>query len=92
MSKIKVKRQHALGAKKARSAVEKLAEKLHEDLEADYHWEGSTLQFSRTGATGHIDVGDEEVSIEIKLSLLLSPLKGKIEKTIEDEIDQYLTA
>lgn len=92
MSKIKVTRQHALGAKKARSAVEKLAKKLRKDLDAEYHWEGSTLQFSRTGASGHIDVGDDEVNIEIKLSMLLSPLKGKIEKTIEEQIDQHLTA
>lgn len=92
MSKIKVKRQHALGADKARSAVDKLAQKLRKDLDAEYHWDGSTLQFSRTGATGRIDVGDDEVNIEIKLGMLLSPLKGKIEKTIEEQIDQHLTA
>ena len=90
MAVIKVERQHELGAAKARTAVEKVAKKLQKDLDAEYHWEGSTLQFSRSGAKGHIDVGEEDVRIEIKLGMLLSPLKGKIEKTIEQEIDQHL--
>ena len=92
MAMIKLKRRHTLGAKKARSTVEALAKKLKKDLDAEYHWEGSTLQFKRSGATGHIAVKDQELEIEIKLGMLLSPLKGKIEKTIKDEIDQHLTA
>lgn len=92
MAVIKVKRKHDLGAKKARATVTKLAKKLKKDLDADYHWEGSTLQFSRKGATGHIDVSERELKIEIKLGMLLSPLKGKIEKTINDEIDDHLIA
>jgi putative polyhydroxyalkanoate system protein len=92
MSKIKVTRQHTIGERKARAAVEKLARRLRDELDAEYHWEGSTLQFTRTGASGHIDVGDEDVKIEIKLGMLLTPLKGKIEKTIEEKIDKYLTA
>ena len=92
MPTIKVKRQHSLGPKKARATVEKLAEKLQKDLDAEYHWEGSTLRFSRTGASGRIDVSDDEVLVEVKLGMLLGPLKGKIERTIEDEIDRYLMA
>lgn len=92
MAMIKMKRRHALGTKKARSTVEALARKLQKDLDAEYHWEGSTLRFKRTGASGHIDVTDKELAIEIKLGILLSPLKGKIEKTLEDEIDQHLQA
>lgn len=92
MATIKVKRRHALGTKKARSAVEALARKLQKDLDAEYHWEGSTLQFKRSGASGHIDVSDRELAIEIRLGLLLSPLKGRIEQTIKDEIDQHLLA
>lgn len=92
MATIKVKRQHQLEPQKARKTVEQLAKKLQKELEAEYHWEGSSLVFSRSGASGHIDVGDKEVQVEVKLSMLLGPLKGKIQKTIEDEIDQFLTA
>lgn len=90
MATIKVKREHSLGADKAHDTVEKLAKKLKKDLDADYHWEGSTLKFSRSGASGKIDVSDDSVQVEVKLGMLLSPLKGSIQKTIEDEIDSYL--
>ena len=92
MATIKVKRQHHLGPEKARATVEKLAEKLEQELDAKYHWEGSTLVFTRSGASGHIDVSDREVQVEVKLAMLLGPLKGKIQKTIEEEIDKYLIA
>jgi putative polyhydroxyalkanoate system protein len=90
MATIKVKRQHHLGPDQARDTVEKLAQKLQRDLEAEYHWEGSSLVFKRSGASGHIDVSDDRIELEVKLGMLLGPLKGKIQRTIEEEIDKYL--
>jgi putative polyhydroxyalkanoate system protein len=92
MAVIKLRRKHELGADRARSTVEGIAKKLKQELDADYRWKGSTLEFRRTGASGHIDVQDRELAIEIKLGMLLSPLKGKIEKSITDEIDKHLKA
>ena len=92
MAVIKRKLQHALGAHEARARVEAIAKKLESDLDADYRWEGSTLQFTRSGASGHIDVGDEKLEIEVKLGRLLSPLRGVIEKTLDDAIEKQLTA
>lgn len=92
MATIKVKRQHRLEPDKARATVENLAKRLQKELDAEYHWEGSKLVFSRSGASGHVDISDDEVQVEVKLAMLLGPLKGRIQKTIEDEIDQHLTA
>ena len=92
MATIKVTREHSLGTDKAHDTVENLAKKLKKDLDADYHWEGSTLKFSRSGASGEIQVSDDKVQVEVKLGMLLTPLKGSIQKTIEDEIDGYLNA
>ncbi|MFM1892288.1 MAG: hypothetical protein RLZ44_1365 [Pseudomonadota bacterium] len=92
MAVIKVKRRHKLGAEQARSTVEDLAKKLQKELDAKCHWEGDTLRFSRAGASGHIDVKERELEVEIKLGMLLSPLKGKIEQTIREEIDKHLLA
>lgn len=91
-STIKVNRQHTLGTEAACKTVDKLAEKLKKELDAEAHWEGSTLKFNRKGATGSIDVTDSEVNVEIQLGMLLRPLKGTIERTIEDEIDKHLVA
>ncbi len=92
MAVIRVKRQHKLGAREARAAVDRIAQKLQKSLDADCRWVGSTLKFKRSGASGQIDVNDDELEINIKLGMVLSPLKGKIEKSIEEEIDQHLTA
>mgnify|MGYP001813114819 FL=1 len=90
MAIVKVKRKHHLGAKDARATVDKLAKKLEKELDAKCHWEGSRLVFTRSGAAGHIDVSDSDVLVELKLGMLLRPMKGKIQKTIEEEIDKYL--
>lgn len=92
MTTIKVNRHHKLGSERARETVDKLARKLEKDLDAQCRWEGSTLVFSRSGASGKIDVSDDEIDLEIKLGLLLRPLKGTIERTIEEEMDRYLEA
>ena len=92
MAVIKLKREHQLGADTARARVETIAKKLQKDLDAKYHWEGSTLKFSRSGASGYIQVGEHDIAVEIKLGMLLSALKGKIEQTLNDEIDQHLSA
>jgi putative polyhydroxyalkanoate system protein len=92
MAVIRVKRRHKLGAREARATVDKIAQKLRKELDADCRWVGSSLQFKRSGASGHIDVNEDDLEINIKLGMVLSPLKRKIEKSIEEEIDQHLTA
>ena len=92
MAVIRVKRNHKLGAREVRAAVDKVAQKLRKELDADCRWVGSSLQFTRSGASGQIDVNDEELEVNINLGMVLSPLKRKIEKSIEEEIDQHLTA
>ena len=87
---IKVTRQHNLGEDEIRKTVDKLAEKLKADLDAECVWEGSTLKFNRKGATGKVNVSNSEVNIEVQLGMLLGPLKSTIEHTIEEEIDKYL--
>lgn len=91
MATIKVRREHRLGTEKACATVEHLARRLKQELGADYRWEGSTLKFSRSGATGHIDVTDTSVEVEVRLGMLLGPLKNSIQKTIEEEIDGHLS-
>jgi len=91
MAVIKTTRKHSLGAETVRERVEQIAKKLQKDLDADYHWEGSTLKFSRSGASGHIAVGDRDLEVEVKLGMLLSALKGTVEKTLNDELDKQLS-
>ena len=71
--------------------MQTLAEQLSEDLSAEYSWENDRLVFKRSGASGHIDIVDGEIDIEIKLGLVLMPLKGTIEKKVTSHLDERLS-
>ncbi len=90
MATILVKRNHNLDKKHIRKEVEHLAEKLRDELSIDYQWDKDRLVFERTGAKGFIDVSKDDVTVEIKLNLILTPLKGTIEKSITNYLDERL--
>ena len=48
------------------------------------------LSFSRTGATGQLTVQEQTLTIEIKLSFLLRPMKATIKAEIQQTLDKYL--
>lgn len=91
MATIRIKREHHLDHETVRNEVQNLAEKLSKDLSAKYSWEGDRLVFKRSGASGHIDITENEVDIEIKLSMVLTPLKGTVEKTVINYLDEHLS-
>lgn len=90
MPDIHVKRQHALPQEQAKRSVQAVADKLKGDLGAQYRWEGNSLRFECPGAEGRIDVQPSEVGVSVKLSWLLGAAKGKIERSIESYLDEYL--
>lgn len=90
MSEIHVKRQHGLPQEQAKQSVQAVADKLKGDLGAQCRWEGDSLRFECPGAEGRIDVQPSEVGVSVKLSWLLSAAKGKIERSIESYLDEYL--
>jgi len=91
MASIRIKKTHQLDNAKVRDEIQHLADKLSQDLSAKYHWEGDRLVFKRSGASGHIDIKQGLVNVEIKLGLVLTPLKGKIEETVNSYLNERLT-
>lgn len=90
MAKIHIKQQHHLAHDEARKRVEEIARDLKKKLNADYSWKGDSLQFKRSGASGSIDLSDEFIELNIKLGMMLAPMKGKIESTIKEKLDLAL--
>lgn len=88
MAKIHIKRNHALGTVDAKGKVDVLAQHLHEELQTDYRWSGDTLHFKRSGASGTIGVGADYVVVDVSLGMAYGLLKGKIEATIQENLDQ----
>lgn len=92
MAKITVERPHNLGRDTARAKAEQLAERLASQYDLRYAWNGDSLEFKRKGAEGHIEVGENQVRVELSLGLLLSALSGTIKREIEKGLDETLQA
>lgn len=90
MTIIHIIRAHQLDQETVRAKVQELADSLVKKLSAEYQWNNDRLVFKRSGASGFVRLGDQEVEVEIKLGMLLTPLKGNIEKTITEYLDQRL--
>lgn len=90
MANIKIRRQHNLGRSVARQKVEEIASSLQEKLNAKWSWNGDSLTFQRSGASGSVDVGDDYVEFNVKLGMLLTPMKGAIANAIQQKVDTTL--
>lgn len=90
MANIHVHRNHTLGLEGARQEVEKIAQQLKQQMQANYRWQGDRLLFERSGADGTIDVGESDVDVKLELGFMLSPMKGMIQKQIEEYLDTRL--
>jgi len=86
MSLIHVKYKNSLNLEETRKRVEEVAKDLKKEYKIDYAWKGDRLLFKRSGAVGNLDIGDGFIELKIKLGVVLAPLKGKIEKTIKQNI------
>lgn len=83
MSRIDIRHAHAIPKPQARKAVEEVAKKLVERFQVDYAWEGDTLNFSRSGIDGHIEVLDQALHVSAKLGFLAAMFKDPIEAEIK---------
>jgi len=90
MANIHIKRNHDLGLSEAKQRVDQIASSLQDKLDAKWAWKGNKLSFTRSGASGSVDVADDSVEFNIKLGLMLTPLKGKVESAINEELDKAL--
>ena len=90
MTNIVIRRQHCLGKDECRRRVEHIAEGLQDQLNGSWSWNGEALHFKRAGASGSVHISDDAIEFHVKLGMLLSPLKGAIEKEILLQADREL--
>lgn len=83
MSRIDIRHAHSLPKAKARKAIEDIATKLEERFGVGYGWEGDTLNFSRSGIDGHIELADKALHVSAKLGFLAAMFKEPIEAEIK---------
>lgn len=87
MPTISIQRRHNLDHKKATAAAQKIAKDLHQRFDLECTWDGDNVRFQRPGLSGEMRVGKNDVELDVKLSFLMTPLKGPIEAAIRNELD-----
>lgn len=90
MSTITIHRKHNLDDAQIREHLQALIDQFSNEYGIQHQWQGSRLELERSGAKGYIRLGSGELELELKLGILLRPLKGKIEQGINEYLDKYL--
>jgi putative polyhydroxyalkanoate system protein len=92
MADIHIVRKHSMPLKKAREAADGLAARLGEKFDLESEWDGDTLNFERSGVKGSLALAKTEVTIDVRLGLLLSAFKGSMEEQINEQLDQLFSS
>lgn len=91
MAVVHISREHRRDESFVRQHIEELAQELSERLSAQYHWQNENrLEFKRRGAKGYLEQKPGEVEVHLELNALLSPLKGSVERIINDYLERTL--
>jgi putative polyhydroxyalkanoate system protein len=91
MADIRVEKAHALGKEAALRAALRVAERMKEKAQVEFRVSGDVIELERTGAKGRITVSDDRVIAEVKLGLMLKPMRSLVEGKIEDYFTRYFT-
>jgi putative polyhydroxyalkanoate system protein len=90
MPDISLSRDHTLGLDGAKTAADKMADKLGEKFDLTGDWKGNTLHFARPGVTGSLSITATSMALEVSLGFLLKAMKGPIEKAVNEQLDKVL--
>jgi putative polyhydroxyalkanoate system protein len=87
MATIRIDRPHRLSHADARTLVERVARDFEKRFDLAWRWEGDEVHFARPGVSGFMLVGASTLVLEVRLGLLLSPLKPTIERQMNAHLD-----
>jgi putative polyhydroxyalkanoate system protein len=90
MASISIARKHKLTHRKAKDVAEKIAKDLNQRFDLRYAWDGDQVEFERPGVSGRMLVAKDQISLDVSLGFLLTPLKPAIEKEINAQLDRLL--
>lgn len=90
MTTIRVSRCHPLGLAAARAEVDRIAQRVRDVHGAQFAWHGDMLVFRYTGVAGQIRVGPTRIDLDLRLGILLAPMRARIEARLVEKIDRAL--
>lgn len=92
MADISIKRKHQLGLKGARTAADKMADRLGEKFDLTGDWDGNVLRFQRTGVNGTLAISEDHMHLEVTLNFMLKMMKAPIEQAVHEQLEKVLVA
>ena len=92
MADINIVQEHTLTPLKAREAAQQVADKLAQEFDLAYQWEGDVLRFERSGVSGSLTLLPEEARLHIALGFLFSAFSSQIEAKVADKMRRVFTA
>ncbi|MGM0597651.1 MAG: polyhydroxyalkanoic acid system family protein, partial [Myxococcota bacterium] len=89
---VNIKRNHNLDKDELKNKIESLKDQIEKDYKVKSSWtDDNTMSISGTGIKkGSLNFDDNSIKIDIKLGMLASALKGKIESGINKKLDELL--
>ena len=88
MATISVEKTHRLSEDEAVKRAEQICEDIGDRFDCSIVKDGKTFSFKGKGFSGAARVVGDRVAIDVDLSLVLRPLKGKIEDRIHKAIEE----
>ena len=91
MSKILIEKNHNMDELQLQDLIERLGKKLKDKFGGDYQLESNLVHYTYHVADAKISFDKSMVKVEVKLGLLMSAIRGKIELEINSYLDDYIT-
>jgi len=92
MADISITQEHSLSHDAARSAAQKVADKLVREYGLDCKWEGNILRFERSGVEGSLALSERQAALRIKLGFLMSAFASTIEQKVAESMRKTFAA
>jgi putative polyhydroxyalkanoate system protein len=87
MADIDIRREHGLTVQSARETAERIAADLEKRFGLRGEWRGNTFNFKRSGVSGFLTVGEQDLHLSLTLGLLLKAMRESIERAIVHKLD-----
>jgi putative polyhydroxyalkanoate system protein len=91
MSTIHVEHKHPYTRDEAMDRARKFVQDASDKMGFKVDWNGPTAKFKGTGFSGEATVKDNLLVFDLDLSLMLRPLKSKIEERIHRTLEKRFT-
>lgn len=96
MPDLKIHRPHSLGLARAREVAWKWAEEAEHKFDMSCTVvegeDGDTVEFTRTGVSGTLEVTGDHFTLQARLGFLLGAFSKTIETEIQKNLDELLAA